>query len=95
MNETTVSIGSSADTGGVTWYKSDLSVDAVNTPSCWPAAAPQGWQCPVCKRVNAPFISQCPCSSVPVMPMPWYPIYPPPWYPTGPWTVICADWSEI
>lgn len=23
--------------------------------------APQGWQCPVCKRVLAPFVQECPC----------------------------------
>lgn len=23
--------------------------------------AQQGWQCPVCKRILAPFISECPC----------------------------------
>lgn len=24
--------------------------------------AQQGWQCPVCKRVLAPFVPECPCS---------------------------------
>ena len=23
--------------------------------------ASQGWQCPICKRVLAPFITECPC----------------------------------
>lgn len=23
--------------------------------------AQQGWQCPVCKRILAPFITECPC----------------------------------
>lgn len=23
--------------------------------------APQGWQCPVCKKVLAPFMIECPC----------------------------------
>ena len=23
--------------------------------------AQQGWQCPVCKRILAPFVSECPC----------------------------------
>ena len=23
--------------------------------------AQQGWQCPVCKRVLAPFVPECPC----------------------------------
>lgn len=25
------------------------------------AGAQQGWQCPICKRVLAPFIMECPC----------------------------------
>ncbi len=24
----------------------------------------QGWQCPICKRVLAPFVSMCPCSGL-------------------------------
>lgn len=24
--------------------------------------AQQGWQCPICKRVLAPFITECPCN---------------------------------
>lgn len=27
-----------------------------------PAAVPQGWQCPCCRKVNAPTVPQCPCS---------------------------------
>ena len=27
-----------------------------------PTSWRMGWQCPVCKRVNAPFVVQCPCS---------------------------------
>lgn len=23
--------------------------------------AQQGWQCPICKRILAPFVSECPC----------------------------------
>lgn len=23
--------------------------------------ASQGWQCPVCKNINAPWVQQCPC----------------------------------
>lgn len=23
--------------------------------------AQQGWQCPVCKRILAPFVTECPC----------------------------------
>lgn len=28
-----------------------------------PASTRQGWQCPACRRVNAPFISACPCTA--------------------------------
>lgn len=24
----------------------------------------QGWQCPICKRVNAPWVNSCPCNSI-------------------------------
>ena len=27
-----------------------------------PTGRLMGWQCPVCKCVNAPFVKQCPCS---------------------------------
>lgn len=27
-----------------------------------PTGRLMGWQCPVCKRVNAPFVEQCPCT---------------------------------
>ena len=30
-----------------------------NEPTGWQ----MGWQCPLCKRVNAPFIEQCPCTA--------------------------------
>lgn len=26
--------------------------------------AQQGWQCPICKRVLAPFIPECPCQGM-------------------------------
>lgn len=29
--------------------------------SFYQVGAQQGWQCPVCKRVLAPFVPECPC----------------------------------
>lgn len=59
----------------------------------------QCWQCPVCGKVNAPFVAQCPCGGnagyvafndphQPMNPAPAYPTQPysPPQYP--PW------WNE-
>lgn len=50
----------------------------------------QGWQCPLCNRINAPFVGACPCSThgTPA-PMPQPPYYQPwpPWYPT----TTCAN----
>jgi hypothetical protein len=37
---------------------------------------PMGWKCPSCKRVNAPFVSQCPCSPPPPPFTPWPPPFP-------------------
>ncbi|KKM74824.1 hypothetical protein LCGC14_1396450 [marine sediment metagenome] len=45
---------------------------------------PMGWKCPECKRVNAPYVSQCPCT--PPQPFtPWPPVNPNPWIPTTPY----------
>ncbi len=52
---------------------------------------PVGWRCPVCGRVNAPWITVCPCSTGcwppyrPPCPCPVKPPYPDP----GPW--VCID----
>ena len=53
-----------------------------------PVCAMQGWQCPVCKAVNAPQVAQCPCGGgadrwYPSVPVPYYPPQQPPQQP--PW----------
>jgi len=51
--------------------------------------SPSGWVCPLCGRVNAPHVSQCPCrtNAYPYTP---YPYTPYPWYPyTTPYTIWC------
>lgn len=27
----------------------------------WPSSVPQGWQCPVCRKVHAPSVLGCDC----------------------------------
>jgi hypothetical protein len=57
----------------------------------------EGWVCPKCGRVNAPFIDHCPCSNgnvsypqIPSYPLyPWYPTYP--WYPWSTGTWVCNN----
>lgn len=68
--------------------------------ACVPNLVAQGWQCPVCKRVNAPFVAQCTCGGFngyqpspypiqPLAPVPVYPIQPAyPWLP--PYTITCS-----
>ena len=42
-------------------YKCHLvSVDSDNY-NFMQVGAMQGWQCPICKRVLAPFVQECPC----------------------------------
>jgi len=58
--------------------------------------AQQGWQCPVCLRVNAPWVSQCPCNPCGYLNYPTYPTYPPtdrPEFPQWP-TVTCCVGSK-
>lgn len=45
--------------------------------------APRGWECGRCGRVNAPFVSQCPC---------WVGNPPPTWVPTIPPIPINPPW---
>lgn len=50
---------------------------------------PQGWECPKCNRVNAPWMSTCPCVyAAPLyVPIPYpEPYYPFPWQ--GPFVVM-------
>jgi len=48
----------------------------------YPSPPPQGWVCPICHRVNAPWVVQCPCGGEPSIPptiprWPTNPTYPP------------------
>ena len=53
---------------------------------------PQGWVCPRCNRVNAPFVSQCSCGAIP--PYVPAPSYNPPWQPYPPyWTGDPPMWT--
>src|SRR3990167_1838659 len=56
------------------WYEDTETAAATHAPQTyrqWPAQPwsdeptgwRMGWQCPLCKRVNAPFIEQCPCAA--------------------------------
>lgn len=58
--------------------------------------AQQGWQCPVCERVNAPWVSQCPCAPCGYPKYPTYPAYPPTQQPMAPqWpTITCCARSD-
>jgi hypothetical protein len=47
---------------------------------------PQGWQCPVCKKVNAPHKDSCDCHTLTTTPIVYppyitYPSYPDPFQP--------------
>lgn len=58
-----------------------------HSPNDSPLPSPtlQGWQCPHCRRVNAPWQPQCPCSPPGTYhPCPWAPTSPYP-YPPGPY----------
>lgn len=59
----------------------------------------EGWKCPECGRINAPFIDHCPCkdkwTTVPFTPYPYYPYFPQ--YPYNkPWEIIVTcDGTKI
>jgi len=42
----------------------------------------EGWKCPQCGKINAPFVRSCDCSHY--VSEPWRP-YPSPWLPYDPW----------
>ena len=47
-------------------------IDDIDTAGYLRMGAQQGWQCPVCKRVLAPFVTECPCKgSVPSPTVTW------------------------
>ena len=62
----------------------------------------EGWKCPECGRINAPFVDHCPCKDVfktnysQFIPIP---INPYPYYPTWPWdgtiVVTCKDNNTV
>jgi hypothetical protein len=43
----------------------------------------QGWECPRCHKINAPWKSQCDCVEI-TSPQPYYPPYYYPYYPYYP-----------
>ena len=49
----------------------------------------QGWSCPKCNRVNAPFISMCPCwQGGPAPNAPWNPAFPT-------YTTYCSNCGQL
>jgi len=62
---------------------------ANNTGTATPPEQSQGWECPRCGRVNAPWVPQCPCAGCRYTPpqdtgpgwptpQPVYPMFPQP-----------------
>lgn len=56
----------------------------------------QGWECPRCKRINAPFVAECPCSQdaqrgpvITIEPGPREP------WTTGTWPPVYGNYTTI
>lgn len=57
--------------GGWQWVEPEPSRTAIpeifplgypfEHPMIVPKTVPQGWECPRCRRINAPSVTQCPC----------------------------------
>lgn len=52
----------------------------------------QGWECPKCGRVHAPFVSTCPYC---VGDNPWRPYAPQPYYPSLPYPNTAPYWGPM
>lgn len=49
------------NTEKVDWCHHDSQTSNLTTQYFMQLGPQQGWQCPICKRVLAPFITECPC----------------------------------
>ena len=54
-------INQSGDIYHVPQFLTDISVTNNTWPPVLITTIPQGWQCPVCKKVHAPWVAGCDC----------------------------------